>query len=191
MVLANRTTGALLGCVLNATAFAGPEQFSAPAPIGQPVGSFESAGIAVFVRAHEARRHPVAPALSAARPLAYSPVASGVSVDRLDMSGPLDIDLPKTTGSAGRARWVAPPDQPPRPGALSARDPAELGSPFAKSGFLDGHRTPDLEVEVSKRATIGVFGEANTIEPTDIRSSTVRSTRDLGAGVTLQYRFGE
>jgi hypothetical protein len=86
---------------------------------------------------------------------------------------------------------VLPPEQPARPGTLPARDPAEATSPFGRSGLLEIGRTPDLELPVSKRATIGVFGEANRIEPTDIRNSTVRTTRDLGAGVTLQYRFGE
>jgi hypothetical protein len=184
------SAGALL-LLGSLTAEAGPEQFRASGVSSTvPTGSFESAGIAVFVRAHEARRQlavPVAPTAS----LAYAPVASGVSLDSLEMSGPPQIEMPATTGSAARSRWVAPSDLSARPGALPARDSVEVGSPFARSGLLEAHRTPDLELEVSKRATLGLFGEANTIEATDIRNSTVRNTRELGAGVTLQYRFGE
>jgi hypothetical protein len=161
-----------------------------PAP-AVPLGSFESAGIAVFVRAHEARRQLPA-ARSPTASLAYAPVATGVSPDGLDASsGPLEVEIPATTGSTGRTRWVVPGDQPARPGALTPGDAVQSASPFSRSGLLEAHRTPDLEIEVSKRTTLGVFGEANTIEPTDIRNSTVRATRDLGAGVTLQYRFGE
>jgi hypothetical protein len=190
MVLANRTTGALFGCLLSVPAFAGSEQFRAPALSGLPLGSFESAGVAVFVRAHEARRQLIAPVPSDARPLAYAPVPDRLPIDASGQAAELEIDMPRTTGGTARTRWVAPADQPSRPGAL-ARDPLDAAGPFGKSGLLDLHATPDLEIEVSKRTTLGVFGEANTIEPTDIRNSTVRATRDLGAGVTLQYRFGE
>jgi hypothetical protein len=153
-----------------------------------PAGSFESAGIAVFVRAHEARRSPVPPPLSSH---AYVPVVTAVTIEGAQASGPAELAVPSTTGGTVRSTWVAPGEQPARPGALASRDPAEVASPFGRSGLLDMHRTPDLELPVSKRATLGVFGEANRIEPTDIRNSTVRTTRDLGAGVTLQYRFGE
>jgi hypothetical protein len=199
MVLANRMTGAarircgggaLLLCLLGSGALAGSEQFGAPASVGLPLGSFESAGVAVFVRAHEVRRQFVLPTARAAS-LAYIPVASGVSVGDIATSTRPEIDMPASTGSAARSRWIAPSDLSARPGALQARDPIEVTAPFAKSGLLENHPTPDLEVEVSKRARLGVFGEANKIEGTDIRNSTVRSTRDLGAGVTLQYRFGE
>ena len=157
-----------------------------------PAGSFESAGIAAFVRAHEERRRAGAAVPTSASGLAYAPVANTVSIGNLDISGPLPVEMPETTGSSSsRSRWVLPSDQPARPGALTARDPVEVTAPFARSGLLEGHRAPDLELEVSRRATLGLFGEANKIEPTDIRNSTVRSTRDLGAGVTLQYRFGE
>jgi hypothetical protein len=199
MLVANRTSGtvraacgvaALVGALASA-ALAGPDEFRARASAALPLGSFESAGIAVFVRAHEARRQvavPVTPTGS----LAYEPVASTVSLGALDTGGRPEIDLPATTGSAAAgSRWVAPSDGPTRPGALPARDSVEAASPFAKQGLINPYTTPDLEVEVSKRARLGVFGEANKIEPTDIRNATTRSTRDLGAGVTLQYRFGE
>ena len=153
-----------------------------------PTGSFESTGLAVFVRAHEARRSPVPTPLSSH---AYVPVVTAVTIEGAQASGPAELAVPSTTGGTVRSTWVAPGEQPARPGALASRDPAEVASPFGRSGLLDMHRTPDLELPVSKRATLGVFGEANRIEPTDIRNSTVRTTRDLGAGVTLQYRFGE
>ena len=198
MVLANRTSGtvrvlcgvaALVGAFASA-AFAGPEQFRAPpASAGLPVGSFESAGVAVFVRAHEARRQLAVPVTTTGS-LAYVPVASSVSLGALDTGSRPEIDLPATPGGAAASRWVPPSDVSVRPGVHS-RDSVEAASPFAKQGLINPYTTPDLEVEVSKRARIGVFGEANKIEPTDIRNSTTRSTRDLGAGVTLQYRFGE
>ena len=199
MLVANRISAtvralcrvaALVGA-LASPASAGPEEFRAPSSAALPLGSFESAGIAVFVRAHEARRQvavPVTPTGS----LAYEPVASAVSLGALETGGRPEIDLPATTGSAAAgSKWVAPSDLSARPGALHAREAAEGASPFAKQGLINPHTTPDLEVEVSKRARLGVFGEANKIEPTDIRNATTRSTRDLGAGVTLQYRFGE
>ena len=114
---------------------------------------------------------------------------SEVALGGLGSPDRLQVDTPSTTGSAGRL-WVAPSNDPKRPGELKALDPVNTAAPFAHSGLLDAHRTPDLELEVSKRATLGVFGDAKKIEGTDIRNSTVRSTRDLGAGVTLQYRFG-
>jgi hypothetical protein len=86
---------------------------------------------------------------------------------------------------------VGPSNDPKRPGQLPPRDPVNVAAPFARSGLLDAHRTPDVELEVSKRATIGLFGDAKKIEGTDIRNSTIRPTRDLGAGVTLQYRLGQ
>jgi hypothetical protein len=180
--------GGLLAAV---AAAAGPEPSrEADERPAVPAGSFESAGLAVFVRAHEARRSAGAPAKPSATPLAYSPVTTPGAIDHLQMSRPLQVELPTETGSTG-SNWVAPPDQPARPGALAPHDHTDVAAPFARPGLLNTHRTPDLELSVSKRATLGVFGEANTIEPTDIRNSTVRTTRDLGAGVTLQYRFGE
>ncbi|NNM71238.1 hypothetical protein [Enterovirga aerilata] len=171
---------------------AGPEFLRVPEPRSAvPLGSFESAGVAVFVRAHEARRHPApAPPAGHASRIAVAPVAAAVQADMLAAPGQAEIDMPTATGSMGRSRWVAPPEGAARPGALAPTG-TDVASPFAKPGLLGSHATPDLELEVSKRATIGVFGEAGKIEPTDIRNATTRTTRDLGAGVTLQYRFGE
>ena len=177
-------------CAVASAALAGPEQFRAQTDsTGLPVGSFESAGVAVFVRAHEARRQSVAPVTTTGS-LAYVPVASSVALGALDTGGRPEIDLPAAPSGAAASRWVPPSDVSARPGAHS-RESVDGASPFAKQGLINPYTTPDIEVEVSKRARIGVFGEANRIEPTDIRNSTTRSTRDLGAGVTLQYRFGE
>ena len=81
-------------------------------------------------------------------------------------------------------------DYAPLPGAFRP-EPAAIPSPFAKTQIIDHRGNPDLEVGVSDRTTLGVFSDAGTIERTDIRNSTVRPTRDLGAGVTLQYKFGQ
>lgn len=50
--------------------------------------------------------------------------------------------------------------------------------------------SPDLNVDVNGRTSVGVFGEMNRIEREDVRTSTVKQGRDVGAGVTLQYKFG-
>jgi len=78
-----------------------------------------------------------------------------------------------------------------RPGKL-APAPAPLPGPLQKSRTVAPRTgSPDLQVNVDDRTSIGVFGEAGQIQREDIRTNTVRQTRDVGAGVTLQYKFGQ
>ena len=92
--------------------------------------------------------------------------------------------------SGTTAKPGAEVERAPLPGTFRP-EAAATPSPFARTQMLDQRTKPDLEVGVSERTTVGVFSEAGTIERTDIRNSTVRETRDLGAGVTLQYKFGQ
>jgi hypothetical protein len=165
------------------------DQFRTPAPAtAAPAGSFERAGIALFVRAHEARRQAarIAPVSPRPVPVAALPAASLVFSEP-DAAVQLELDLADPAGGPGKGRWLTFGDQPTRPGSL-AREAVD--SPFGKSGLINPHAKPDLELELSRRATLGLFGEAGRIEPTDIRNHAVKPLRELGAGVTLQYRFG-
>lgn len=163
----------------------------APSAAGAPpTGSFERAGLAVFVRAHEAHRQGIGLAPTASGFFASAPLTGPVALQGAAVGAPVDLDFPHATGSASERRWVGPSDLPARPGMLGTEAPKHAG-PLGRSGLLGPHATPDFELPVTKRTTIGVFGDSNRIEPTDIRNATTRATRDLGAGVTLQYRFGE
>lgn len=95
-----------------------------------------------------------------------------------------------TVSKSSGARPDADAERVARPGAFRP-ERAAVPSPFAKTQIIDQRNNPDLEVGVADRTTLGVFSDAGTIERTDIRNSTVRPTRDLGAGVTLQYKFGQ
>lgn len=80
-------------------------------------------------------------------------------------------------------------DLPARPGAF-ATTPTKLPSPLHKQRVIAPHTaSPDLEMDLSKRSSVGVFGEVGRINREDIRTSTVKEGRDLGAGVTWQYKF--
>lgn len=78
------------------------------------------------------------------------------------------------------------------------RRPGALGkSPVAVPGeFLNGRAVapragqPDLGVNLSDRTSVGVYGDVRQIAPEDIRTHGVKPTRDLEAGVSLQYKFG-
>lgn len=80
-------------------------------------------------------------------------------------------------------------DLPARPGAFTPA-PTKLPSPLHKQRVIAPHTSsPDLEMDLSKRSSVGVFGEVGRISREDIRTSTVKEGRDLGAGVTWQYKF--
>jgi hypothetical protein len=77
-----------------------------------------------------------------------------------------------------------------RPGSLG-KEPVAVPGEFLKSRTV-APRTgqPDFGVDLSERTSVGVFGDVRQIAPEDIRTHGVKPTRDLGAGVTIQYKFG-
>ena len=93
---------------------------------------------------------------------------------------------------------AAPPDPdrvdgiPARPGTFKP-GPTVIPAPptqSQKSRIVAPH-TPDVEVQISKRASVGLFGEVGRVEVD--RSGVLPSvkTHDVGAGLSLQYRFGQ
>ncbi len=80
-------------------------------------------------------------------------------------------------------------DLPARPGTFTPA-PTKMPSPLHKQRVIAPHTaSPDIEMDLSKRSSVGVFGEVGRINREDIRTSTVKEGRDLGAGVTWQYKF--
>lgn len=77
-----------------------------------------------------------------------------------------------------------------RPGTFGHR-PVRIPGPFSGRKALAAPSAPDLQMGVADKTTLGVFGDANRIERTDVRNSTTKPVTDVGAGVTLQYRFGQ
>lgn len=183
-----RSAFSVLGLCLGQAALA--EGGTTPPAAAAPTGSFERAGLAVFVRAHEARRNGIGLAPTASGLLASASVAAPAGFQGTGPDAAANLDVPHATGSAAERRWVGPSELPARPGMLGTDAPRPAG-PLGRTGLLGTRAAPDLELPVTRRTTIGVFGDAHRIEPTDIRNATTRATRDLGAGVTLQYRFGE
>ena len=115
--------GVIVSVLAAATAQAGPEQVQPQGPgILVPAGSFESAGLAVFVRAHEARRGAGASGLPSSGQLAYSPVVAGVLVEALYTPVPLAVEMP-TASVTSLSNRVSPVDQPNHPGSIYPREP--------------------------------------------------------------------
>ena len=76
-----------------------------------------------------------------------------------------------------------------RPGAFASA-PTKLPSPLHKDRVIAPHaKPPDLELDLSKRSSVGVFGAVGRLSREDIRTSTLKEGRDVGAGVTWQYKF--
>lgn len=98
-------------------------------------------------------------------------------------------------GVPTKPRVTATPDPggpvPIQPGKLDTA-PTRVPGQLQKTQNIAPHAngTPDIGVEVDKRTSVGVFGDMSRIEREDIRTSTVKQGRDVGAGVTLQYKFG-
>lgn len=81
--------------------------------------------------------------------------------------------------------------RPDRPGSFG-NQPVRVPGPFLKGKTVAPHsKRPDLELSNDGRTTVGVFGNAELMDRTDLRNSTSKSVRDVGAGLTLQYRFGQ
>lgn len=90
---------------------------------------------------------------------------------------------------------------PPIPGMLG-RSPTQIPGvgrvlpgqegPPLKSGVVAPHVKPDFAVPVGKDTSVGLFSEVGRLE-LEGRNGPVPSVkaRDVGAGLTLQYRFGQ
>ena len=117
-----------------------------------------------------------------------APSASGT---RLAIEpGSLPAGVPKTTFQHDGEEELPDP-----PGTLSTMPTRVPGLPLgknAKSGIVAPHTKPDLEMPLSRRTSIGMFGEVGQLE-LETRSGIVPTVRakEIGAGVTLQYRFGQ
>lgn len=79
-------------------------------------------------------------------------------------------------------------DPPPAPGSF-ARGAVKVPSPFLKSQVVAPH-TPDVSVDLNKTTSVGVFGEMSHTSRTDVEANLSKPEREVGAGVTLQYKFG-
>lgn len=84
---------------------------------------------------------------------------------------------------------LAPPPGTFRPEPVAIPDPTPM---IEKRRALGPHLSPDAEVRMGRSMSMGVFGG---VEGVDLRNSTgmipsIRA-RDVGAGLTLQYRFGQ
>lgn len=139
--------------------------------------------------------------IGAAGPAATSSFLSQIYLDGAASTPSVEIAEPAATQAipAGRTRGLrdAASDKTPpvaadavvRPGSIAA-EPPTVTNPFLKSKVI-APQTPDIEIGSSGRTTLGVFSDvgkpATKIDP---RDGAGRATRDLGAGVTLQYRFG-
>lgn len=99
------------------------------------------------------------------------------------------IDHRTATKKPARSDDTDDDDLPARPGAFTPA-PTKVPSTLHKQRVIAPHTaSPDLEMDLSKRSSVGVFGEVGRINREDIRTSTVKEGRDLGAGVTWQYKF--
>ena len=77
-----------------------------------------------------------------------------------------------------------------RPGTFG-RQPVKLPGAFLHKNVVAPHSAPDLKLGSDGKTTLGVFGDANRIDRTDARNSTTKPITDVGAGLTLQYKFGQ
>lgn len=126
-------------------------------------------------------------------PSALPPVPDPILGAEPRPAAPVTRDLRKAEPHTG-AKKPAPPDDKDdelatRPGAF-APTPTKLPSTLHKDRVVAPHTAaPDIGVDLSKRSSVGVFGEVGRINREDIRTSTVKEGRDVGAGVTWQYKF--
>ncbi len=105
----------------------------------------------------------------------------------------------KPTGSA-KSRWIEDEDDdeddptPAAPGTLK-RDRVKVPEPSTVMGRKARRSptsiTPDYEVPLGPKASLGAYGEVGKVELE--RSGPIPSVRarDLTGGLTLQYRFGQ
>lgn len=179
---------ASVACMLAASASAGPEdgmragsRSPDPMPVRQPG------------RPAAPAEQRAAPGTANLTPSALPPVPDP-DLDKTDAppAPPPARDLRTRDPRVGTRKPAAPEsedDVPARPGAFTPA-PTKLPSTLHKQRVVAPHTSsPDLELDLSKRSSVGVFGEVGRINREDIRTSTVKEGRDLGAGVTWQYKF--
>lgn len=166
---------ASVACALPAAAWAGPEDGmrAGPRPAAVPLSR---PGVDLSPSALP----PVPdPGLGTAEPRPVRPAARDLS----------PIDHRTATKKPVAPDVNGDDDLPARPGAF-APAPTKVPSTLHKQRVIAPHTaSPDLEMDLSKRSSVGVFGEVGRINREDIRTSTVKEGRDLGAGVTWQYKF--
>jgi hypothetical protein len=81
-------------------------------------------------------------------------------------------------------------DAPSRPGTLSP-GLTRIPSRFLRTNTVAPHSaSPDVSYKVNDKTTIGLFGDMTHTSRTDTRASLAKPERDVGAGVTFQYKFG-
>jgi hypothetical protein len=95
---------------------------------------------------------------------------------------------PKAQTSASPFGGGEAEEAPPAPGSF-ARGAVKVPSPFLKSQMVAPH-TPDVSVDLNKSTSVGVFGEMSHTSRTDVEANLSKPEREVGAGVTLQYKFG-
>jgi hypothetical protein len=164
----------------------------------------------------EAETYPLAPFRAgpvpvmlrvAALPLAVEERAGGFSLPDLSPET-LDFALaePPAGAAALRPRIAIPRDSkaaggdvgkglggdteetPPAPGSFG-RSAVKVPSPFLKSQTVAPH-TPDFSVDLNKTTSVGLFGEMSRTSRTDVEANLSKPEREVGAGFTLQYKFG-
>ena len=143
-----------------------------------------------------------------------NPFATGPALRQIDRDlwanrDPTVIGIGGETGAARSDRREILPGLPTNPGVARAIDPdkddglpalpgtfkriqTQIPGALQKGKVVAPHLTPDVALPISPRTTVGVFGEVGRVE-VDTRNGLIPSvkTHDLGAGVSLQYRFGQ
>ena len=80
-------------------------------------------------------------------------------------------------------------EPPPRPGSF-AFEPTRVPSHFFKEKLVAPRVDPPVEIGVGRRTSVGLFGDVGPVDPKGTAPVRVLN-RDVGAGVTFQYRFGD
>lgn len=108
----------------------------------------------------------------------------------IDALGPVTRSHTSPQARAADLETPADTGRVDRPGSFG-REPVRVPGQFLRKKVVAPHSTPDLEIGKAGPTTLGVFGTVGKIEPTDARNSTSRTMQDVGAGLTLQYKFGQ
>lgn len=116
---------------------------------------------------------------------ATAPSARGVARPSEALANVLDL------GSDPRGSALAAPadesELPARPGAFKP-DAVRIPGHFHKDPKVTSRVGKDVELLTRNRTTLGVFGEVGPAKPGVVNPGW--RDRELGGGVTLQYRFG-
>jgi hypothetical protein len=105
---------------------------------------------------------------------------------------PSDLTRPAAkTGQEPHAALTGDDDeQAPPPGGFT-RGSVKIPSRFLKAQTIAPHTSsPDVSIDLDKRTTLGLFGEMSRTSRTDVEANLSKPDREVGAGFTLQYKFG-